>query len=404
MLKSILFRHPQDKPLLPKAAAVFLMNLMGITFSIVFFSMFSLQGDVDSAMEFVPQSAWGIFIQLAFVFGLIRSRLFLHLFILTVAVSQSAMMYSDGGLGSPYLPWIVMPPIVSYLLVGIRGFALWSLYSVGFFLFLLFASIPEPESSVSFGDKALFSYFALFSAQLITMGFTLRTRRQLDQIQTALSQNLAEGQVFRQEIETGIQEEREHVSRWLNKFVSPLLEEARHSQKPLFSKLNISERHQLEGDLEGIKMELNKILMDLERDRSIEYGLYGAIAQLAEELENGLDLKVDLNVPIAANIQLDSSNIHFFRIIQEAFRNISKHARARKVRLNIEVQGDYIRRMWIIDDGVGFPGVAQMRNRRVGMGLQNMEDRAALLNGTMQVDSHPGKGTTLEFTFSSGSF
>ena len=230
VLKSILFRHPRDKELLPRAAAVFLMNLMGVTFSLVFFLVFLLQGESEAAMEFAPQAAWGMLIQLAFVFGIIRSRLFLHLFILTVVVSQSALMYTDGGLGSPYLPWIVLPPVVAYLLIGIRGFAFWCLYTVGFFTFLIFYSPTEPDTSIPFSDKALLSYFALFNAQIITMGFTLRSRKQLDQIETALSKELAERQLYREEFERGIQEERAHVSRWLNKFVGPLLEDARESQ------------------------------------------------------------------------------------------------------------------------------------------------------------------------------
>ena len=404
VLKSILFRHPEDKEFLPRAAAVFLMNLMGFTFSLVFFFAFIVQGEREAAMEFAPQAAWGILMQLAFAFGLIRSRLFLHLFILTVVISQSALMYTDGGIESPYFPWIVVPPIVGYLLIGIRGFAFWSLYTFGFFIFLVIYSPPEPDTSVPFADKALLSYFALFNAQIITMGFTLRTRKQLDEMQTTLSKEMAERQHYRQEFERGIQEEREHVSRWLNKFVGPLLEEARYSQKPLLENLPPSEQRQLEGELEGIQLELDKILLDLGQDRSRDNSLKGAIVQLAQELESGLGLEVVLNVPLAANIELDSSNIHIFRIIQEAIRNISKHAQARKVWLDIEVHGQHIKRMWIIDDGIGFEGSALLRNSRVGMGLQNMEDRAALLNGIMRINSQPGKGTTLEFTFTPGSF
>jgi hypothetical protein len=83
-----------------------------------------------------------------------------------------------------------------------------------------------------------------------------------------------------------------------------------------------------------------------------------------------------------------------FRIAQEALSNIARHARARNVRLRLYQQRDRDNtRLWlkIEDDGSGFdttrPGA--------GMGLANINVRAAEIGGQPHIESAPGEGTNL---------
>jgi signal transduction histidine kinase len=80
----------------------------------------------------------------------------------------------------------------------------------------------------------------------------------------------------------------------------------------------------------------------------------------------------------------------FFRITQEQIRNITKYANAKNVTVNIgKINGSL--ELMIKDDGVGF----DPQTLKKGIGLANIRRRAELLDGTMLLDSKPGKGCTL---------
>jgi PAS domain S-box-containing protein len=87
-----------------------------------------------------------------------------------------------------------------------------------------------------------------------------------------------------------------------------------------------------------------------------------------------------------------------FRVAQEALTNVDRHARARRVEVNIQKLDDGIG-MKIKDDGKSFGVENQLR--AVGskrLGLLGMRERVEMVGGTFCVESAPGKGTTIEVT------
>src|SRR5260370_36951075 len=101
------------------------------------------------------------------------------------------------------------------------------------------------------------------------------------------------------------------------------------------------------------------------------------------------DLPSDELLPIGAQETI-------FRIVQEGFANIARHARASHVWLSLRRQHDALL-VEIGDDGQGFD-LAQTHERPDtygGMGLSNVRERINSLGGIMAVWSLPGKGTTL---------
>jgi signal transduction histidine kinase len=82
-----------------------------------------------------------------------------------------------------------------------------------------------------------------------------------------------------------------------------------------------------------------------------------------------------------------------YRIAQEALNNIAKHACAAHVGIILERRSDQV---WLIveDDGVGFD-MAKMDGDLGGFGLLGMQERAALVGATLQIESAPGEGTTI---------
>ncbi len=85
-----------------------------------------------------------------------------------------------------------------------------------------------------------------------------------------------------------------------------------------------------------------------------------------------------------------------YRSVLEALNNILKHAAAKTVTISMREQAGCIR-ITIVDDGVGFdPEVACRTGQTAGFGLFSIRERLELLNGRMEVDSAPGRGTRLE--------
>ncbi|MBP9932163.1 MAG: ATP-binding protein, partial [Chitinophagaceae bacterium] len=81
-----------------------------------------------------------------------------------------------------------------------------------------------------------------------------------------------------------------------------------------------------------------------------------------------------------------------FRVLQELMNNIMKHAQATEVTIQLIREGAEFTIM-IEDNGKGFD--VQKIKKEGGIGLKNIESRVAYLNGRIDYDSQPGRGTTV---------
>jgi two-component system CheB/CheR fusion protein len=82
----------------------------------------------------------------------------------------------------------------------------------------------------------------------------------------------------------------------------------------------------------------------------------------------------------------------FYRITQEALNNAAKHAHASRVDVLLERRDEWVV-LVVEDDGVGFE--LEGEHHRGGLGLVGMRERAALAGATLQIETAPGKGTTV---------
>ena len=86
---------------------------------------------------------------------------------------------------------------------------------------------------------------------------------------------------------------------------------------------------------------------------------------------------------------------NLYRVVQEALNNISKHAHANHVSVILERRGAEAT-LIVEDDGRGFELADELvRGPKKGMGLAGMRERTALMGGDFEIESTPGKGTTL---------
>jgi signal transduction histidine kinase len=123
-------------------------------------------------------------------------------------------------------------------------------------------------------------------------------------------------------------------------------------------------------------------------------GLIEALKKQAEALGFRTGATVDVDVepwPAPAPLPPGAQQA-IFRVAQEALANIGRHARASHVtvRLGVERRRLVLR---VIDDGAGFDPMT----KRTGMGVTNMQERAADVSGEFELASSPGRGTTVSF-------
>ena len=152
------------------------------------------------------------------------------------------------------------------------------------------------------------------------------------------------------------------------------------------------------GQLESMIADLRSLIADLRPAALDELGLQAALDALAERTAGG-GVAVDVHIDLAheqgraAGRHTPELEIAAYRIVQEALTNAVKHGHAR--RIAVEVQEDEAAiELSVRDDGEGFdPGA-----KAGGFGLPGMQERVELLEGSLSIDSAPGRGTVVRAT------
>jgi signal transduction histidine kinase len=138
--------------------------------------------------------------------------------------------------------------------------------------------------------------------------------------------------------------------------------------------------------------EVRRISMALRPSMLDDLGIIATLSWFCREFQTVFrDVEVVRQVEVSEEDVHDTLKIVIFRILQETFNNIGKHAHARRAWLRLERHRDRIR-LVIADDGRGFDPVECAKERR-GFGLNSMRERARLSGGRLRITSRPGRGT-----------
>jgi light-regulated signal transduction histidine kinase (bacteriophytochrome) len=127
-----------------------------------------------------------------------------------------------------------------------------------------------------------------------------------------------------------------------------------------------------------------------------DLGLQTAIRNLLETWSERSSLQFDLHLTLADRRLPPAIETTLYRVLQEALTNVVRHAEATRVGVILGLKEDTVT-MIIEDDGRGFgcdednPSQAPARH----FGLLGMRERVALVDGTLEIESAPGRGTTL---------
>ncbi|HEY7141321.1 MAG TPA: PAS domain S-box protein [Methylomirabilota bacterium] len=128
-----------------------------------------------------------------------------------------------------------------------------------------------------------------------------------------------------------------------------------------------------------------------------ELGLVPAVDQLALDHAQMRSLPVEVSaVGFGLERLPPAVEASLYRIIQEALTNAAKHSSARTASVVLQRRREVVQAI-VSDDGCGFDVEGMLRTpaARAHLGLHGMRERAALLGGTVTIESTPGEGTTI---------
>lgn len=152
-----------------------------------------------------------------------------------------------------------------------------------------------------------------------------------------------------------------------------------------------------EGYISMAMEEIRKLSKTLVAPTFIKSGLKKSIEDL---IVNTMAAK---KITITTDINLSDENgleeglkLAIYRIVQEQLNNILKYADASCVTIRLTTRSNKVF-LTVSDNGRGFDTSAQ----RTGIGITNINNRAELYNGSVEIDSSPGNGCRLNVEFQS---
>jgi signal transduction histidine kinase len=141
----------------------------------------------------------------------------------------------------------------------------------------------------------------------------------------------------------------------------------------------------LDDDVDALIWQLRPTALD-------DLGLEAALTNYMQAWSERTGIRADLHTSGPLDLRLASEvETTLYRIAQEALNNVAKHAAAQHVEILLERRPDAVL-LVVEDDGVGFEPEGVHAG---GFGLVGMRERASLVGASLEVESAPGRGTTV---------
>jgi PAS domain S-box-containing protein len=148
--------------------------------------------------------------------------------------------------------------------------------------------------------------------------------------------------------------------------------------------------------IDGIIEKARNMSRDLNPAIIEDLKLSGAMSWLIHDIEKHVAVRILLDMEPVDHLFSTEHQIIIYRIVQEALKNIVKHANADTAVVTIRNMGNHAQ-LIIKDDGKGFD-ITEVWKQHVadrGLGLAALDERGRMLGGTLEIQSEPGKGTSL---------
>lgn len=144
--------------------------------------------------------------------------------------------------------------------------------------------------------------------------------------------------------------------------------------------------------------EMRRVAHNMMPEALVKFGLDVALKDFCNDINQSGILTVSYqSIGLPASTLNQTTSITIYRVVQELLNNTMKHASAKKAVVQISKEDNHIS-VTVEDDGKGFDPA--LLKKPSGMGWQNIESRIAYLKGKLDIQTAPGKGTSvlIEFT------
>jgi PAS domain S-box-containing protein len=130
-----------------------------------------------------------------------------------------------------------------------------------------------------------------------------------------------------------------------------------------------------------------------------ELGFEASVHWLSEQLEEKQGILAHVEDDLDPKPLDDDVRVVLFTAVRELLANVAKHARARRVDVSLQRDGDKIR-INVKDDGAGFDTsqIDSHMNKITGFGLFSIRERLSHFGGCLEIDSRVGTGTRVSLT------
>lgn len=152
----------------------------------------------------------------------------------------------------------------------------------------------------------------------------------------------------------------------------------------------------LKGQVRSGLEEIRKIIFNLRPMALDDLGLVPTLRKFTQDFEEKTKIHTVFEL-VGKEARMPSAmEAAIYRLVQEAFTNAFKHASASRVAVEINYQPQLIS-LTIHDNGIGFHSdlIEQGASQNSHFGLIGMRERVELIEGRMDIDSNPGRGTKI---------
>lgn len=187
----------------------------------------------------------------------------------------------------------------------------------------------------------------------------------------------------------GLEDERRRIGRDLHDQVGQQLTVLRLNIELLASTPSGEQADRTRALAESLDRTVDALAWEFRPPELEGFGLAGALQSLVEEWSCRFDIAAECDTAeIDGHHFGEQAASHVYRIVQEALHNVAKHARAEQVDVTFARLPDEDL-LTIRDNGVGFTAVERSSIGAHHLGLINMRERAALIGGTLTIESAP---------------
>jgi PAS domain S-box-containing protein len=140
---------------------------------------------------------------------------------------------------------------------------------------------------------------------------------------------------------------------------------------------------------------IRNIIQSLHPPMLDDLGLIGALEALVEDVTQASGITIEFSGDAQCEALPKTHQLALFRSLQEALTNVSRHAKASNVKVNLQCNA-LTASLQVDDNGAGMAATA--REKRGSFGLFGMSERAKALGGSFEVKSELGTGTTIRLS------